>query len=569
MVDVAIVGGGPAACTCAALLKKYMPGLEVLILEREKMPREHVGESLLPAIPVVLDEMGAWDKVEAADFPIKVGATFRWGKGSNLWDFDFLPFAQFHDEPRPAKFAGQRKFTAWQVDRSIFDKVLLDHAASVGCDVREETKVVEILHTGDRVDGFKLESGEIVQAKYYLDASGGSSILRKAMGVEADYPTKLRNIAIWQYWENTEWAVEIGTGGTRILIMSVGYGWIWFIPIGPTRTSVGLVVPLEYYKQSGKRPLEIYEQALVDQPTISGLMEEATTNGKVYTTNDWSYIADRLIGENWFLIGDSCGFADPILSAGLTLAMTGARQVAYSIMEMERGNHDPAWLKSFYDSNQKAKIRSHIMFADYWYSANAQFTDLIDYTSEIAKQAGHDLSPDAAFRWLASGGFANEDPSLPMAGGCALPAVKGISERLSQKRATWTYEKNNVFELDLAGAKEDTFPVLFEGKVLAKPCYKRGNKILPMYGVFDVVIETLRKEVFIGPITDSLHARFTRQGNASAADVGVHISLATLEAMVADGWVKCGVDDNEDFIDFDIPEETPEIHTNQDIALYG
>jgi 2-polyprenyl-6-methoxyphenol hydroxylase-like FAD-dependent oxidoreductase len=89
--DVAIVGGGPAGSTCASLLRKYRSELRVLVLEREEFPRDHVGESQLPPIGKVLDEMGCWDKVEAAGFPIKLGATFKWGRSKELWDFEFFP----------------------------------------------------------------------------------------------------------------------------------------------------------------------------------------------------------------------------------------------------------------------------------------------------------------------------------------------------------------------------------------------------------------------------------------------------------------------------------------------
>ena len=137
--DVAIVGGGPSGSTTGALLKKYAPNLSVLILERETFPRDHIGESLLPPIGPILDEMGVWDKVEAADFPIKVGATYRWGKNPELWDFDFLASETFVEQERPGKFEGQRRRTSFQVDRSIYDKILLDRAAELGCEVREAT----------------------------------------------------------------------------------------------------------------------------------------------------------------------------------------------------------------------------------------------------------------------------------------------------------------------------------------------------------------------------------------------------------------------------------------------
>jgi len=114
--DVAVVGGGPAGSTVATLLKKYNPDLRVVVIEKERFPRDHIGESQLPFIGHILDEMGCWDKVEAADFPIKLGATFTWVRHGDTWDFDFYSAEDFVDEPRPAKFVGQRRYTAFQVD---------------------------------------------------------------------------------------------------------------------------------------------------------------------------------------------------------------------------------------------------------------------------------------------------------------------------------------------------------------------------------------------------------------------------------------------------------------------
>ncbi len=177
------------------------------------------------------------------------------GKASRkLWDFDFIPAAEFKDEPRPAPYEGQRRWTAFQVDRAIYDKILLDHAAELGCNVRQDTKVAKVETFDGEVDALVLESGEEIEARYYVDASGNSGILRRALDVGCDYPSTLRNIAIYDYWQNAEWAVNIGVGGTRIQIYSLGYGWMWFIPLGATRTSIGLVVPAEYYKQSGLTP---------------------------------------------------------------------------------------------------------------------------------------------------------------------------------------------------------------------------------------------------------------------------------------------------------------------------
>ena len=89
--DIAIIGGGPSGTTLASIVKKYNPDLSIVILEKEKFPREHVGESQLPGILLILDEMEVWDKVEAANFPIKLGGSYTWGKEADAWDFDFIP----------------------------------------------------------------------------------------------------------------------------------------------------------------------------------------------------------------------------------------------------------------------------------------------------------------------------------------------------------------------------------------------------------------------------------------------------------------------------------------------
>lgn len=211
--DIAIIGGGPAGSTCASLLRKYNPSLRVGVFEKEKFPREHVGESQLPLIGTILQEMGCWDKVEAAEFPIKLGATFRWGSSPALWDFEFIPFRDFRDEPRPAKFVGQRLWTAFQVERAVYDKILLDHAAELGAEVHQEC-AVRTVHRDesdpDRVRCLEMTDGRTVEAKYFVDASGHAGVLRRAMEVPVSYPGNIKNVAFWDYWDNAEWAVTIG-----------------------------------------------------------------------------------------------------------------------------------------------------------------------------------------------------------------------------------------------------------------------------------------------------------------------------------------------------------------------
>lgn len=139
--DVAVIGAGPGGSTAGGFLRKYHPTLKVALFEREVFPRDHVGESQLSLIGKILHELGVWEKVEAAEFPVKIGATYRWGKTKDLWDFHFLPNGDFQEETRPGKYQGQRQFTAFQVDRARYDKILADHAEELGCEVHYRSPV--------------------------------------------------------------------------------------------------------------------------------------------------------------------------------------------------------------------------------------------------------------------------------------------------------------------------------------------------------------------------------------------------------------------------------------------
>ena len=542
--DVAIIGGGPAGSTAGTLLKKYNPGLKVCIFEREIFPRDHIGESLLPPISKILHEMGCWDAIEAANFPIKIGATYRWGKTPQLWDFDFVPVAEYEEAPRPAQYEGQRVSTAFQVDRSIYDTILLTHAENSGCQVFQGSKVAEVVVEGDEVQGLRLENGETVTARHYVDASGNSGVLRRAMDIECAYHPSLKNIAIWDYWQNADWAVKIGVGGTRIQVRTIPYGWIWFIPMGPTRTSIGLVTPVEYFKQSGKRPEELYLQAVSDEATVKSLLSTATREELLKTTKDWSFTAAKNYGKNWYLIGECAGFADPILSAGVTMAHTAGRELAYTINEIEAGS-DAAWLKEQFGSRQFQRIQTHIRFGDYWYTANEQLKDLKEFTTTLAEACGLNLEPERAWDWISRGGFIDEDSFIGN-GIFDLRSLKASKNFLTDLSFKSPFEKFNVFELDLEGTREQFRANYVDGKVKRVKCLVRENRVLPLTGVFELLVKMLQHEKSLSRLRGWLDHLL--QEHASNKDfvegVAPKFSVA-LEAMVNDGWVKAHYDPQE------------------------
>jgi len=564
--DVAIIGGGPAGSTAGSLLKKYRPDLSVTILEREQFPREHVGESQLPPISAILQEIGAWDKIERAGFPIKIGATYRWGQTDQLWDFELFPAHLFKDEPRPARYEGQRTRTAFQVERSIYDEILLNHAAEMGCEVRQQTKVVEVQRENDRITGLRIGADETVEARWYIDASGHSGILRRAMGVPVEEPSALRNVAFWDYWDNASWAVNIGVGGTRVLVLSIGYGWIWFIPIGPRRASVGLVVPAEYYKKSGMRPRELYDKALQEDPLLRSLLKSARPDDDLKSTKDWSFVAQRMVGENWFLAGESAGFADPILAAGMTLAHAAARDAAYTILALDDGEHPAEWLRAQYHEHQDQRLRQHIRFADFWYTANGCFTDLKDYTTEIAKDAGLELDPDQAFQWLGTGGFIHESASVGLAG-FPLGAVKDIVEMMVPGEAELEVVNHTHLTLNLDGAEFLPSAAYSGGKIVPVERWVRDGKSLPNVGMFGVLRRIVETNGSIEFVINNMVAAILQKGVASSPANAMEYGIAYLETMLRGGWLVGETRPGSPKLKYQLPKFASSVHTNRDMRV--
>jgi len=563
--DVIIVGGGPAGSTTGALLRKYAPKARVLILERELFPREHVGESQLPPIGAILEEMGCWGAVEEAQFPIKVGLTLRWGRDPDLWDFNFIPNGELTQEPRPAPFAGQRQKTALQVDRAIYDDILLKHAASLGCEVREQTKVAGLTRDGDRITGLTLADGETLTARWYVDASGHPGALRRSLDVKVEYPAKLKNVAVWDYWDNAEWADTIGVGGTRVQVLSLDYGWLWFIPVSPTRSSVGLIVPAEYLKSSGQTLHQLYARALGEEPRVAGLLAQAQARGETKTTKDWSFLADRSYGDNWFLVGEAIGFADPILAAGMTLAQTGGRELAHSLVALLAGEHDAGWLARNYDDNQRSRIQQHIRFADFWYASNGQFSDLQEQCKQIAADSGLTMTADEAWRWLAQGGFANDTLGQAGIGGLDLAAVKQLTQRFTGETAHWRVSQTNMLKLALQGATKTQVPYYRDGKVIPVLAFDRDGRRLLLVGLIGLVAQLVGKHPHTPDLLAALRAELSERLGPAAAGAGLHSALQGLELLLGEGWVVGSLDPSRPRLDLKSPDEGAIIHGHREI----
>jgi FAD-dependent halogenase len=335
-VDVLIVGGGPGGSTLASLLA--MQGHRVVVLEKESFPRHQIGESLLPStVHGICRLTGVLGDLEKAGFTRKRGGTYRWGANPRTWTF------AFSISPNIVSHASY----AYQVERSKFDKILLDHAGSLGADVREKTVVTDVVSDDERVRGVSYlgADGNVgqIHAKYVVDASGHQSRIYKHAGGSREYSDFFRNVALFGYFEGGKRLPPPNSG--NILSAAFDDGWFWYIPLSETLTSVGAVVRRELAGKIQGDP-ESALMSLIDScPMISDYLQGAKRvtvgdYGKIRTRKDYSYHNTKFWRPGMALIGDAACFVDPVFSTGVHLATYSALLAARSVNSVLAGIMD-------------------------------------------------------------------------------------------------------------------------------------------------------------------------------------------------------------------------------------
>ncbi|HIN24456.1 MAG TPA: FAD-dependent oxidoreductase [Dehalococcoidia bacterium] len=316
--DVIVIGGGPAGSAAATMLARK--GWQVTVLEREKFPRDHVGESLLPASIPVLEELGALPAVESAGFLPKYGATMVWGSGDAPWSWYF-------------KETSQRYPHSYQVWRPQFDQILLDNAKAQGVTVLEGHHVTEVIFDGGEAVGVEFtsangETGE-GQARFIVDASGQSTLLARHLESK-EWDPFFQNLAVYAYFTGAKPLPE--PDQNNIFIESYRYGWLWTIPLHTGRSSVGVVVDSDTGKegiqQNGAKAF--LEAQLAQSSHTRAMLENAMMDSEPTVVMDWSYTAGKMYGPGYILAGDAACFVDPLFSSGVHLAlMSGVLAAAY------------------------------------------------------------------------------------------------------------------------------------------------------------------------------------------------------------------------------------------------
>jgi flavin-dependent dehydrogenase len=324
--DVVIAGGGPAGSTTAARLASY--GHRVLLLEEKRFPRFHIGESLLIGARSFLTELGLVEEMDRR-FLKKYGGTYIWGKGNGPDDLDYWEIYWKEEIP----FLTDTTSWVWQVERASFDELLLRNAQTCGTTVVEEARVTSIDIEDDAVVRLtwtdKSGTPHTPTFRYFVDATGQSSLIATKQRWK-EYHEQLRHTAIGGRFENC--GRFPGRQVNNLVVIARERGWLWFIPLSDTVTSVGYVFAKSAHADySAKQPEELLLKTIARCPYLTDIMRDARLMDKVWSWADWSYRSREVMGKNYFLVGDAQGFIDPILSSGVTIALQTAQLAAYSI----------------------------------------------------------------------------------------------------------------------------------------------------------------------------------------------------------------------------------------------
>jgi flavin-dependent dehydrogenase len=351
--DIAVIGGGPAGSTAAALLAKR--GYKVIALEKAHHPRFHIGESLLPMNLPVFERLGVLEKVRAMGV-FKPGADFEANNERGYNNYAF------------ARAIGNSPPHAYQVWRQDFDKMLYDHARECGADAREGHEVVKAEQNGVRDTRLEVRADEgrsySIQARYLVDASGRDAFVSSKRKLRRKN-NEHQSAAIFGHFRGA--LVRPGEDAGNISIYRFEHGWIWMIPLPDGVMSIGAVCRPEYLKERKGRTIEFLLETLNKNPGLKQRIERAELIGEVRVTGNYSYDSSRMGGPGWVLVGDAFAFLDPVFSSGVYLAMSGAEQACAVVDESLR---DPAREDSLLRKLEKRQRAGMARFSFFIYRFN-------------------------------------------------------------------------------------------------------------------------------------------------------------------------------------------------------
>ena len=322
LCDVVVIGGGPAGSTVSTLIAQQ--GYKVQLFERERFPRFHIGESLIPETYWVLKRLGMLEKMQKSRFVKKYSVQFVSAAGKLS-----APFYFWDNKPHECS-------QTWQVVRSEFDQMMLNNARDHGVEAHEGVRVRDVLFEGNRAVGVKIQLAEgsqrEVRARVVVDASGQSGLLQSKFKLRTWDPV-LNKGAIWTYWQGAYRDSGRDEGATMVIQTSNRQGWFWYIPLHDDRVSVGVVAPFDYLFKGRASHEQTYNEEVERCAAVKERVSKARRITGYFATKDYSYRGTQPAGDGWVTIGDAFAFLDPLYSSGVLLALRSGEMAADTIVE--------------------------------------------------------------------------------------------------------------------------------------------------------------------------------------------------------------------------------------------
>ncbi|WAS94249.1 NAD(P)/FAD-dependent oxidoreductase [Nannocystis punicea] len=455
--DCVVLGGGPAGSTFAAIAKKYAPGAKIVLLEKCRFPRWHIGESTIPAANGVLEDLGVYQTMLASDFVKKMGVTFIWGRDRKPWTADYLTLktiSRAGGDASVIEVTGQdfekllgpgqtqrTPYSAFNVERSRFDKLLLDNARRLGADVREGTRALGAARVGEssrHTIDWEDDAGHggTITADFVLDATGLSHLLTRG---ERVYDENLNNFAVYGYLQGAEWKVTFSGSEDRstVFIAAIEHGWIWYFPLARDLMTVGVVTNRHHFadKLAGVDLETFFWKSLRSCPEVAGLIQNATLrddilpkNARVGACQDWSSWARETVGDGWAAAGDAAMFVDPILSTGVTLALQTGHRAAYTwLTQRARPDLPAASLWRAYSDYLRGEYGAFLTLARYFYGNNKAAPSWWWTAQQLVNASGRLRLEDRQAFTMATAGFFPVPRALGAGAEVVVPLIQGIT----------------------------------------------------------------------------------------------------------------------------------------------
>lgn len=402
--DIGIIGGGPAGSTAASYLAKA--GLSVAVFESENFPREHVGESLVPATTPVLLDIGAMSKVEEAGFPKKFGAA--WTSAENR-DIDHMGFRGLTHDFRAAEILfserdqdGVDRDYTFHVDRGKFDHILLKHAESLGAKVFQGVRVGRVDFSGDhpllevRIGGRATQ----VPVRMVVDASGRRTHLGSQLKFKVADPV-FNQYAVHTWFDGLDRkALAVNKEQSDYIFihfLPVTDTWVWQIPITDTVTSIGVVSQKKRFREYDGDREKFFWDTVASRPELLDVLKNAEQIRPLKTEGDYSYGMRQITGDKFVLIGDAARFVDPIFSSGVSVALNSARIASYDIIEAARAGDFSRERFASYETKLRRGVRNWYEFISIYYRLNILFTAFVQddrYRLDVLKMLQGDVYDD-------------------------------------------------------------------------------------------------------------------------------------------------------------------------------